>query len=383
MADDLFTLLAQANDRLKQSRTAVRIELRGKDRAWIYLQATFPPKGEERRSPYQQKIALGMTADPQSLKRAEDLAKLIGAQLNLGQFTWADWLGTATDRLVVEDWVRLLEEKFWREHDKNSPRDRETWRVAYHSVLKTLPMRDTLSIELLNKWVPAPGAFASRREHYVGCANHLAKLAGLDFNLKNSPRIRRKRDLPSDPQLRQIYDDIDQPDRRWVFGMFVAYGLRSHEIFGLELGNYPNIVVRGSAKTGSRVVLPFFPDEAENSTEMIESLWDLSLACLPESWTKAIGPQDWSKPTRSNSAFGLFPTTAFWRWEIGTTIYGCRHAYARRLKGIGLDDWFIARLMGHSVRIHQQVYQASFEDKFHLNLIESELEKIRQRRPSD
>jgi integrase len=303
-----------------------------------------------------------MRITPEALSKAEKIAMLVGSQLNLGEFRWSDWIEEPPK--LVRDWIADLEARFWQAHDRTLPRDQENWRVAYGSVLQTLPQDVPLTEELLREWIPEIGRYASRREHYVACANQLAAIAGLELHIKNAPRRRTKRQLPEDEDLIALYESVRDPMRQWVLGVFIVYGLRPHEIFGLDWSNYPECVVRRSAKTGSRIVPPIYP--LRNGAPV---KWDLSCERLPESWMRAIGHQDWDNPTKANGDLGEYPVHAFRRWGFGITIYQCRHAFARRLKSLGVDEMISARLMGHSERIHRQTYQSSFGDRFHLDLL--------------
>lgn len=361
MLFDSKSAISAANQRLRAARLSITIEARGKGQ-YLYLQATFPPRDPKHVRPYQQRLSLGMRITPEALSKAEKIAMLVGSQLNLGEFRWSDWIEEPPK--LVRDWIADLEARFWQAHDRTLPRDQENWRVAYGSVLQTLPQDVPLTEELLREWIPEIGRYASRREHYVACANQLAAIAGLELHIKNAPRRRTKRQLPEDEDLIALYESVRDPMRQWVLGVFIVYGLRPHEIFGLDWSNYPECVVRRSAKTGSRIVPPIYP--LRNGAPV---KWDLSCERLPESWMRAIGHQDWDNPTKANGDLGEYPVHAFRRWGFGITIYQCRHAFARRLKSLGVDEMISARLMGHSERIHRQTYQSSFGDRFHLDLL--------------
>jgi hypothetical protein len=371
-------LVQSANARLKTATVRVRIQVRGTgDR--LSLVATLPPKDErERRPAYQQRIPLGLAVNRDGVKRSEELARKLGAQLALKEFRWDDWIEERR-RETIGDYVQALEREFWRKHDEATPAHHETWRVGYWSVLKTLPMDRPLTLELLENWVPKRGTTVSRREHYVTCAKWLARLADLPLDLPTEHRSQpaTKRSLPTEAEIVAAYASIVNPAHKWVFGVMAAYGLRDHEVFGLDLSQYPDIMVRSSAKTGRRIVIPLWPGEA----------WDLSVECLPDSW-HTIADQNWDKPKVSNSKLGERVTRIFLRWESGPhstrkrvkrwnfDAYDLRHCYAQRAKLLGLDDFESAKLMGHSVRVHTKTYQFSIPDKFYVDIAKRKLGRI-------
>ena len=81
--------VAAANQRLKDACTKVALVRVGN---MLYFQATLPPKPDSKRAtPYQQKIAAGLPASEQGVKRAEAEAKLLGAALVADTFDWSDY----------------------------------------------------------------------------------------------------------------------------------------------------------------------------------------------------------------------------------------------------------------------------------------------------
>ena len=83
---DISGKLAQANGRLRSGRVGVTIEQFG---GKLRLRATLPPKpGSKKEQPFQQRITVGLPANPVGLREAEKEARLIGAQLAANEFTW-------------------------------------------------------------------------------------------------------------------------------------------------------------------------------------------------------------------------------------------------------------------------------------------------------
>jgi hypothetical protein len=101
---DISGKLAQANGRLVSANVGVRIEQRG-DR--LLLRATLPPKpGSTGKGMHQQRLSIGVRANPAGLKEAELEARKIGVLLESGAFDWAPYLRTASGTpLTCADWV--------------------------------------------------------------------------------------------------------------------------------------------------------------------------------------------------------------------------------------------------------------------------------------
>jgi integrase len=365
--DRVAELIAAANQRLVASNISVRIQERGKARR-LCLRATFPAKpGSEGVGAHQQRLNLGTNATADAIQQAEDQAKIIGGQLNLGTFAWTDWIDVVTPGNTCLDWVQVLETHYWRNDvDRADPRKLETWRVAYHSVLQSLPFEEEMTPALLEKWIEEKSPATRRREHFVTAANKLCGHAGIkhDFSwllegIGTAPI--NPRSLPSDEQLIEIYRSVSGSHYQWVVGMMIAYGLRNHELFGLDMTDFPEITTAKTSKTGSRIVIPFMPGGLKPED------WDLQQLWWPKNW-----PQ--YSPTMSNSHMGKYVTLLFRRRFKGqATAYDCRHCFARRLKDNSLDSWDSAKLMGHSERIHAKRYQAWFGQRYHIDRIKQKV----------
>ena len=81
---DISGKLRQVNGRLKVSKVGVAVEQHG---GVLRLQATLPPKpGAKQTESSQQRVSLGLPANPDGLRRAEKEARLLGAQLAAREF---------------------------------------------------------------------------------------------------------------------------------------------------------------------------------------------------------------------------------------------------------------------------------------------------------
>jgi hypothetical protein len=90
-------------------------------------------------------VSLGANATRAGCAYTEQKAKLMGAQLDLGKFDWADWMESQdkAEEITVEGWVRRFEEDFWARF-KPTPDKEENWKRDYKFVFSKLPREKPL-----------------------------------------------------------------------------------------------------------------------------------------------------------------------------------------------------------------------------------------------
>ena len=120
--------------------------------------------------------------------------------------------------------------------------------------------------------------------------------------------------------------------------MCAAYGLRPHECAELVWLEDDWIEIADATKTGSRRVTP-----------------------CPSAWVQLWGLRELQRPPQSPQTLSNAITTALTRDRISIKPYALRHAYALRLLSRGVTADLAARLMGHSLAVHQQTYQRWIE----------------------
>jgi hypothetical protein len=334
----------QVNGRLKSAKVGVTIERRG-DRLW--LRATLPPKPHsDQPKPYRQKVSLGVRATPAGLQHAERQARLLGAELNLGKFDWANWAKVDSESesgAPAGDWIRRFEADYWNRRSRDQQSE-TTWRTDYRSIFNKLPANEPLSPEQLLKLINDIPPDSRQRKRAVQVLSRLAKFAGLDIDLSAliglySPRRVNPRFLPSDEAIEAARLSITNEAWRWVFGVVACYGLRPHEAFHLDLFDFPVMQVGHETKTGDRIVYPLYPEWAE--------AWELEQMKLPN-----------FQKDHSNAALGTKIAREFRDRHIPFHAYDLRHCYARRCFEFSLPPDMAAGLMGHSVQMHIQTYRA-------------------------
>ncbi|ASC71974.1 Excisase A [Halomicronema hongdechloris C2206] len=352
----------QVNARLKAARLGLRIERRGQT---LNLRGTLPPRpGSHRLRSYQQRIPLGIPATKAGLKQIEQEAKVIAARLIEHRFDWHDYLQPGGPALSSRDLDQQIEA--FRQHflarrcsDTTTTSAHTTWEKAYAPYLRQLLVRcqRTPSLNLPEAIYATVQATAADSRSRQVCCTALAAFAefyriDLPIELKQywgrygSGRT-QKRDLPADADIVTWFERIPNPAWRFVYGIMASYGLRNHEVFfcdysALGQGDPEAVIaVDETTKTGFHEVWPFPPQWVDQfglrSVQLPQIQTDLSRTSL-----QRIGQQ---------------VTTQFRRYGIPFSPYDLRHAWAVRTILMGLPDTVAARMMGHSVAIHNRTYQ--------------------------
>lgn len=330
---DFQERLNRANGRLKAGRIRVRLQVMNQK---LYVRGTFPPApGSAKDGPYQQRIALGLPANPRGLALAEEQAKAIGVALEGGRLDWADWRGTRAE--TVGEWIERFKRK-WRGAAI-------TWRTDYQQPFNKLPTEAPLTVALLEQTAEKTTEDSRSRLRACNAYRQLAEFAGLQSaglaQLKGgySATAVDPRSLPTDDQIAEWRGKIADPGWRWLFGMLAAYGLRPHEVYSCDLADFPTVRVSEATKTGARFVWPLYPEWA--------TAWELSDQVLPplENITNYTNAQLGTKTARFFERFGK------------CQAYDLRHCFARRCLEFGFAPEFGAKLMGHSPETHCRVYR--------------------------
>lgn len=342
---DFEARLALANGRLKSAAIGVVIERSGK--TGLRLRATLPPKPGEEGKPYQQRITLTYRANPEGLKKAEAEARKVSGLVAAGDFDWTPYVKNYVQADSIGDWVERFEQDYFTRRERN-PQSETTWRKDYAQVFNSLPASEALTAQVLLTAIASTSPDTRTRKRFVTVCTSLAKFAGLEANFMGmrgsySPTRVNPRSLPDDVQIATWRDKIPNPAWRRVYGLLAVYGLRPHEVFKCALA-LPLLEISSDTKTGKRRVYPFYPEWAE--------AWDLG-GDLPVVTGK------------NNSDLGNRVSHAFARYGIPFNPYDLRHAWAVRSMEFGLDISLAAAQMGHSVRVHAEIYHAWISEEVH------------------
>lgn len=348
---DISGRIKQANGRLKDSRVGVAIQTIGNR---LYLRATFPPRpGDERTEPKQDRIALGYHANPTGLKMAEAEARKVGALLDCGEFTWEPYVKNHVQSGSVADWLTRFEADYFTRRRRDA-KSETTWKDDYAKVFGVLPSDALLTVQLLTDAIKATSADTRTRKRFVDACQRLAQFAGLEANFKslrgNYSSSSVIRSVPSDEEIAAWRDRIPNPSWRWAYGMMAVYGLRNHELFYLDCSKLPLLVVKDGSKTGFHRCHPFYPEWYEK--------WELANVQVPQCTGK------------NNTALGNRVTHAMKRYKIPFHPYDLRHAWAVRTIAFRVPTTLAARMMGHSVEVHERIYQQWITEDFENQVIQ-------------
>jgi integrase len=333
--------LEAINQRLKESRTPVRLQIRG-GRIWV--QGTFPPKpGSDRPRAYQQQMSLRLPISPEGFQRAEKESRLIGAELLNKEFRWEKYL--SPDRLPESKSCKKWIEEFTVHYlDRHSLKP-STWKGDWLNIYKRLPQDEPLTIRVMKSLIDRTEPNTRNRLETCRKLQKLADFAKVEVNFLEiegnyGPSKVKARAVPSDEAIAAQWSKIPNPGWRWVYGMMAACGLRDHEVFFCEWTEEGLQVLKG--KTGPRLVFqPLYPEWVE--------AWDLKNVVRPNI-------QD-ADDLYAKQQLGTKVARAFNRQGVPFTPYDLRHAFGCRASvTFGLPVPTAAALMGHSPKVHLDRY---------------------------
>jgi len=330
--------LEAANARLKACKHRCSIQLRGRSYALV---ATLPTRDGTGRK--QQRIALGEI----DLYEAERRAIELGHQIRTATFNWSAWEAApepVPSALTVDTFIKAAQGLHASKYRKDQERGDNAWSKKWAPALKKLPPSGVIDEAVLLRVIRTmPAGSASRRDQGNLLAQ-VAKSVGLDSEpLLGACRgygvdKLTERDIPSDTEIEEAINRIKLPHWRWTFGMCAAYGLRPHECAELVWVDETWIEVHDKTKTGARRVTP-----------------------CPSAWINRFKLHELPRPPQRAVSLSKAFNDALDRDLVTIKPYNLRHAYALRLmtKGVGAD--LGARLMGHSLQVHQTTYQRWIE----------------------
>lgn len=353
MIDDKIN---QANGRLKTARVRAKIQRIGDK---LYLQATLPPKpgsNETRRS--QQRIALGISASPAGLVLAEKKARKVSADLDCNAFDWAPYLTTKQlPPETVGGWVTRFESGFRHTVEES------TWETDYHDAFKRLNQDEPLTVGLLLAEINRTEPDTRIRKRLCQAFGKLAELAGLEADFKPlrgnySARAVDPRKLPTDEEIARFWQQMTNPDWKWVYGAIATFGLRPHEAFFLDVtdlaaGGETVTVLKGKTnKRKTRQVWAYYPEWVE--------AFNLRDRLLP----RVTGKRNTDYGDRVTHYLRVTAKMPFLPYDL-------RHSWARRAVVFGLPDALAAQQMGHSLKVHNETYQCWIDARTHQQVHES------------
>lgn len=354
--------IAQINQRLQAARMGLQIERRGQK---LNLRGTLPPRpGSTRLKPHQQRLSLGLPATAQGLKQAEQEVKVVAAQLIQQTFDWRNYLyGSGwgrLDQLGLEQQIQAFQQFFFEEPRRvaQPAAAKTTWESAYAPYLRKLVAiaqtnAQLTVVEAIYATVRATDANSRSRQTCCTALGALAAFLNLELpvDLKSfwgsyNRSQTQARQLPSDEVIVATWQQIPNPEWQFVYGIMATYGLRNHEVFFCDYSALPDggsdgvVRVLPTTKTGAHDVWPFYPEWLE-----VFGLREIQLPTVTTDLTKT-----------TLQRIGQRVTAQFRRYGVPFSPYALRHAWAVRTIHFGLPDTVAARMMGHSVTIHNRTY---------------------------
>ena len=110
---------------------------------------TLPPKPRIGKSKtYQQRIALGIYANHDGVKRAKAEAQRLASDLALGRFDWSYWATLESLRQTCADWIAAFEKEYFTQRARTG-KTQTTWDGDYAIPFRRLPAEEDLTAELL------------------------------------------------------------------------------------------------------------------------------------------------------------------------------------------------------------------------------------------
>lgn len=340
--------LEAVNSRLKQANAGVTVLQRG---GRLSLRGTFPPKpGSGRTRPSQQTIALGVKAIPAGFRYAEARAMEVAGLLAQNRFEW-ETLGTQAKPDTVGVWIerykaRVIAASPYPPEEAELRWHNYQWALALSRLDPALPMGEPALVAAALKTPPKSRA----RQTCCGILSRFAKEAGVECDLsalaKGYSPSQVRREIPDDDLIVTAIDGMEHPRWQWFAGMMATYGLRNHECWHCTLEQYEGVWfchVDQHTKTGARDWVPPIP------VDWVErwQLWDVR------------PPQ---VNARINADYGARSSAWFARKRMPFRPYDLRHAWVHRAElQEGYPELLRAKWLGHSVKMHQSMYQSHLD----------------------
>ncbi len=349
------------NKGLIEKGIKIRLEKRGSS-----LNFRGPlPISDEPKEIKDQRISLGLNANKEGISKAKKLLELLLLQLHHGQFNWKNWKSNKSRKEIknqslikkIDDFKLVF---FNQSQSILQSSKKSTWDYAYKPYLRRLQEisgSKELNSDMFCQTLKSYRESSRSRQQCASTLNVFAKYLNLDLPsnwkaLGSGYGLKKYnfRELPNDELIKEISELI--PNHKWklVYGLMATYGLRNHEVF---FSDYSSLLINGdhilrvlpTTKTGEHQVWPFHPEWVDffGLSELAEdknSLPNINID-LNETTLQQVGRR---------------VSEQFKRYNLPIKPYDLRHAWAIRTVHIGLPDTVSARMMGHSVSIHNRTY---------------------------
>ncbi|NET70567.1 MAG: site-specific integrase [Sphaerospermopsis sp. SIO1G2] len=373
--------LEKVKSRLKAGKVKVGLIVA---KGTIQLYASLPIKTgdvDRKGTGYKQyKISLGIPANLDGLKTAEEEAHELGTLIARKQFEWNDkYLGKAAKKQSIRTVGEVIEEfeiQYFKTH-KKTEKSNHTFSYYIDYLKRYVGVDTLLTQESVEKSLNDLTNDHAKRSSLKTLKVLRNTLYLTSYNLDNFKVVKPQvqiRDIPSDEDAVKFYQNFNNysVNRKktikkslvdswklwqWVYGMLATYGLRPRELFvhpdinwWLSPDNTDNTwKVSPETKTGYREVVPLHPDWVE--------LFDLKNS---ELLNLLIIQIEGKSSFKEINVIRVNCSSWFRRVGIPFTPYDLRHAWAIRAHIMGVPIKAAADNLGHSVEIHTEIYQKWF-----------------------
>ena len=374
--------VVKVKTRLKEANIIVGIVVKN---ASIQLQTTLPLKpgdiDKKGSGTKQYSISLGIPANLDGLKTAEEEAYELSRLTARKCFEWNDkYLGKR--RLATKGQIKTIAqmlpdfEKQYFQTRKRTMKSEHTFHCHQDYLKRNIGLNTFVCKEEVLARLDKLEPKSSTLYNTVKTLKVFCKIFDLSIDLSaysGKPTV-RDRNIPSDEEIIAAYSRFaDYAVKRkktikkaylnswklwqWCYGMLATYGLRPRELFvnpNIEhwlSGDNINSTwkVDSETKTGSREVLPFYPDWVR--------LFDLK---NPESLQMLKEIVEDKKTFQDINTVRINCSSWFRRVNVGFDPYDLRHSWAIRAHMNGIPIKAAADNLGHSVEVHTEVYQKWF-----------------------
>ncbi len=359
----------------------------------FYLTATLPSKSDPHKRS-SARISLGLKAEAFNQTKIKELAHRLEDQLAEGVFSWDDWSSEVLDRLNAglteecitrDEYLEAINEAF----AVLNPDVEKSWKTVWgkkwsatYNRIKELGPGAVTEQDLKNL-LRANEKPASRKND-GGTLSAVIKFKGWEDRYDPTQIAKaasgynkealKPRDIPDDSQLLSYVDQIHDKRWQWMYKMILAYGIRPHEITNCSFID--------------EIKLEVISNKVRKGKPEKRIAW-----CCPEEWFKELNLEVIYRPTQAvdtvakAAADYLSHEKAAGRPGIRTrparipfSLYTLRHAYAIRLMNFGFTDDIGAKLMGHTVEVHNDTYRYWTNERHMDVLLDREGHKLKRDR---
>jgi integrase len=357
--DTIDEAIAQANERLGKSKLKI---LRQSKR--LFLRGNLPCLPDEGTTGEKKRYDLPFCdATLKGVIDAEIKCQDIDSHLTLDNLDW--WLlmpDYQQEKLEKPKIMQVIKLEFEKAYWLNRTKERKTlntWEKSYQDIFLKIPDEDLFTEKNLAHWIEATEANSKPRQDLLrvikALAEHQEIKDSIDWKKYPCKYKPKRRILPTDQEIKLIYQGIDNNAVKWSFGLCATYGLRPSEMFLLKPENIQAYIdpsntrkvlqVPDDTKTGEREIYPLYPEWVEkfNLMDVHQLKSDAEKLETKVSWLNKL----------------------FRKYDFNHGAYDLRHRYAIRAIELGILVDIAAKWMGHSVEEHCQTYQKWMDKTTH------------------